>query len=88
MAVHLKMDFRVVELTRGTSVLQCDRDSGRHGSCRFEVEYSNKTPGALVQAIHSMKLHNCEAAASTHKPKSAQAVLPLVAKRCTTVAIG
>jgi hypothetical protein len=84
MAVHLKMDFRVVELTGNINVLQCNRGSE---SCLWEVEYNTKLGGALVQAIHKMKLHTCESPVVS-QPKSARPVLPLYTRKLSTVSNG
>jgi hypothetical protein len=57
MAVHLKMDFRVVELAGTLSVLQCDRGDAE---CLFEVEFHKHQSGSLVSAIRQMRNHHCE----------------------------
>ena len=62
MAVHLKMDFRVVEVVGDLSVLQCDRGDA---SCMYEVEFNPKLAGALVGAIRQLKIHRCEEAHAT-----------------------
>jgi hypothetical protein len=56
MAVHLKMDFRVVELAGNLSVLQCDRGDA---DCIFEAEFNPKLSGSLVGAIRQLRLHHC-----------------------------
>ena len=56
MAVHLKMDFRVLELAGNLSVLQCDRGDA---DCVFEAEFDPCLSGSLVAAIRQIRLHQC-----------------------------
>lgn len=56
MAVHLKMDFRVLELSGNLSVLQCDRGDAE---CIFEAEFNPRLSGSLVSAIRQLRLHGC-----------------------------
>ncbi len=63
MAVHLKMDFRVLELAGNLSVLQCDREDVE---CLFEVEFNPRLTGSLVAAIRTLRHHTC--ADSLKKP--------------------
>jgi hypothetical protein len=56
MAVHLKMDFRVLELAGNLSVLQCDRGDA---DCVFESEFDPRLSGSLVAAIRQIRLHQC-----------------------------
>jgi len=55
-AVHLKMDFRVLELAGNLSVLQCDRGDA---NCVFEAEFNPRLSGSLVAAIRQIRLHDC-----------------------------
>ncbi|HVJ07470.1 MAG TPA: hypothetical protein VM554_03745 [Acidisarcina sp.] len=73
MAVHLKMDFRVVELAGNLSVLQCDRGDA---SCLYEVEFNPRLTGSLVGAIRQLRTHRCgEAHAASPKSTSARRIL-------------
>jgi hypothetical protein len=67
MAVHLRMDFRILELSGTLNILQCQRSSN---SCEYGVEYNPKHSGALVRAIHDLRTHNCTpmGAAGLSKP--------------------
>jgi hypothetical protein len=56
MAVHLRMDFRILELSATLHILQCQRGST---SCEYGVEYNPKHSGALVRAIHDLRTHTC-----------------------------
>ena len=56
MAIHLKMDFRVLELAGNLSVLQCNRGDVE---CLFEVEYNPRLAGSLVAAIRKLRHHAC-----------------------------
>lgn len=71
MAVHLKMDFRVVELAESLSVLQCDRGDA---SCMYEVEFNPKLTGSLVGAIRQLRIHRCEETPATSRksPRTSQ----------------
>ena len=56
MAVHLKMDFRVLELSGNLSVLQCNRGDVE---CLYEVEFNPRLAGSLVAAIRRLRHHTC-----------------------------
>lgn len=84
MAVHLRMDFRILELSRSLHVLQCERNADI--PCPHEVEYNPRQPGALARAIHQLRLHTCqnEAAPGTGERKSPVAFMarrPITATR-------
>jgi hypothetical protein len=56
MAVHLKMDFRILELSNTLHILQCQRSAV---TCEHGVEYNPKQAGALMRAIHQLRMHTC-----------------------------
>ena len=67
MAVHLKMDFRVLELAGDLSVLQCNRENP---DCMYEVEFNPRLAGSLVAAIRKLRHHTC--ADCLKKPSQSQ----------------
>ncbi len=56
MAVHLRMDFKILELSDTLHILQCQRTAD---PCEHGVEYNPKQSGALARAIHDLRLHTC-----------------------------
>jgi hypothetical protein len=71
MAVHLRMDFRILELSGTLHILQCQRGST---SCEYGVEYNPKHAGALVRAIHDLRSHTCTPIQSDGLSKPPQVV--------------
>jgi hypothetical protein len=56
MAVHLKMDFRILELSSTLHILQCQRSAE---ACEHGVEYNPRHTGSLARAIHELRMHTC-----------------------------
>lgn len=72
MAVHLKMDFRILELSSTLHVLQCQRGKI---TCEHGVEYNPKQNGALMRAIHQLRGHTCspmETATPARNPQTSK----------------
>lgn len=80
MAVHLKMDFRVLELSGNLSVLQCNRGEVE---CLYEVEFNPRLSGSLVAAIRNLRHHTC--ADCQKKPSQSQPAPRILAYPKTSV---
>ena len=69
MAVHLRMDFRILELSDTLHILQCQRNVT---PCEHGVEYNPRQSGALLRAIRELRSHVCtplEVQALSKKPQ-------------------
>jgi hypothetical protein len=73
MAVHLKMDFRILEVSGTVHILQCQRGKI---TCEHGIEYNPKQSGALMRAIHELRGHTCSPMESETASRS-----PRIAKR-------